>query len=211
VRQRILDSDRSDRAIYAAMLQADAEDTEDTILGDKSGPNLYRVPTLLEWFPNAKIIHTFRDPRAIMASELKKRHRLAKTAKNYAPSALLLRLLDPILFAIVFVYITAAWLYAVKLHHKYQRLYPDNYCLLKFEDLVTDPERNVRELCQFLGIQFHAEMLNPPQVDSSYSRAGGIGFDSQTLTRWRDDLRPWMNAWLLFWTRKHLGQLGYAL
>jgi len=207
--ERILNSDRSDRSIYTILLQSHAEVTDNSILGDKSGPNLYRVPTLLEWFPDAKIIHTFRDPRAILASELKKRYRLAQSAKDYKPSPLLLKLIYPFLFVFITLYITAAWLYAARLHHKYKDLYPNNYYLSKFENLVAEPEKSTRKLCKFLDIEFHSEMLNPPQVDSSYSCKGDIGFDKLTLTRWQDDLKPWMNTWLLFWGRKYLREFGY--
>src|SRR5574342_940028 len=42
------------------------------VRGDKTPAHIFFVPQLLEWFPNAKIIHTFRDPRAIYASRKKK-------------------------------------------------------------------------------------------------------------------------------------------
>jgi len=34
---------------------------------------------------------------------------------------------------------------------------------LKFEDMVAEPERITQQLCGFLGIQFHLDMLNPYQ------------------------------------------------
>ena len=208
--QRMLHSDRSDKAIYTILLQAYARTADDLILGDKSGPNLYRVPTLLEWFPDAKIIHTFRDPRAILASEFKKRHRLLQTAKNRNPSPFLVKLSSPFLSLVIVLYITIAWLYAARLHQKYKKLYPDNYYLSKYEDLVTEPEKNVKELCEFLDIECHSDMLSPSQIDSSYAHNRGTGFDKQALTRWKNHLQPWMNTWLLFWGKKYLREFGYT-
>lgn len=216
--QSILDSDRSDQAIYSILLQMYAQaanngtEPENIILGDKSGPHLYHVPTLLEWFPEAKIIHTLRDPRAILASEHKKLlHRsLAKLEKaGKRKQAILLKLKRPFLSLGIVLYITTAWLYAVRLDHKYKKLYPNNYYLSKFEDLVNEPETSVRKLCQFLGLEFHSAMLNPPKIDSSYSTDKGTGFDKQALDRWRNYLKPWMNAWLLLWGKKYLKELGY--
>ena len=89
--RRLLETDRSDAAIYQALLQGENEEAEGLILGDKSGPNLYHVPTLLEWYPEAKVIHTMRDPRAVMASELKRRQYVARSILNRKPSPALLR------------------------------------------------------------------------------------------------------------------------
>lgn len=209
--RRILDSDRSDKGIYAVLLQVHTEVTDNTILGDKTGPHLYHVPTLLEWFPEAKIVHTFRDPRAILASEHKRRYRfinnksIRKRLKTFP-----YKLLDPFLSLMVVLYITIAWLRAVKLHFEYKKRYPRNYYLSKFEDLVSEPEGSIRKLCEFLGIEFHSEMLNPEKVGSSFGPRGGTGFDEQTLHRWQDYLKPWMNTWLLLWGKKFLRELGYV-
>ncbi|HMQ50546.1 MAG TPA: sulfotransferase [Anaerolineae bacterium] len=220
--RRLLVSDRSDQAIYLTLLEAYAESlaqrplvAEEVILGDKSGPHLYRVPTLLAWFPEAKVVHTFRDPRAVLASEHKKL--LNKQGRNIAKleiggqiwQALFLKLTMPLFSLFVVLYITVAWLYAARLHYKYKKLYPNNYFLSKFEDLVEAPEENVRKLCGFLNIEFHPEMLSPPKIDSSYSKDAGTGFDQATLNRWRSYLKPWMNACLTLLGKKYLKSFGY--
>jgi hypothetical protein len=185
------------------------------IFGDKTGPHLYHVPTLLEWFPNAKVVHTFRDPRAVLASEhkklLRKPGRLideAEKASKYV-TAFRLRLSRAILSWIVILYITVAWSYAAILHFRYKKRYPRNYYLSRFEDLVSKPEESVIHLCQFLEIDFHPSMLEPPKIDSSYTKIGGSGFDTQTLNRWQTYLKPWMNTWLLIWCRRYLRDFGY--
>lgn len=221
--RRLLVSDRSERSIYLTLLESYAESlaqrpllTDNVILGDKSGPHLYHVPTLLAWFPEAKVVHSFRDPRAVLASEHKKllnkqRRTIAKLeAGGRFWQALLLKLTMPLFSLFIVLYITAAWLYAARLHYKYKRLYPNNYFLSKFEDLVKSPEENVRKLCCFLDIEFHAEMLSPPKIDSSYSKDAGTGFDQATLDRWRSYLKPWMNVGLTLLGKKYLKAFGYS-
>jgi hypothetical protein len=107
-------------------------------------------------------------------------------------------------------YITAAWLYAARLHRKYQKQYPNNYYLSKFEALVSQPETSLRKLCAFLEIEFEAEMLDPPKVGSSYTQQDNSGFDKETLNRWQNYLKPWMKVWLRLWGSTYLREFGYS-
>jgi hypothetical protein len=214
--QRILNSDRSDKEIYQILLRIQAGVAKNTVLGDKSGAHLYYVPTLLEWFPEAKIIHTFRDPRAILTSHhkklLNKRQGLMEVEREDKSQVFFLEPPKPFFDLMVVSYITISWLYAVRLHHKYQKLYPKNYYLLKYEDLVCKREETVKRLCKFLSIQFCDEMLMLPSYSHSSFRLeeGGTGFDMHSLTRWKTYLKPWMKVWLLLWTKRYLKEFGYA-
>lgn len=213
--EKILASDRSDRAIYQVILESGPGQGAGMLLGDKTGPHLYRVPTLLAWFPEAKVIHTFRDPRAILASEHKKQLarldddlRSARKADD-SLRALGLQFKKVLTSLVVVLYITVAWSAAARLDKKYRRQYPDHYRRSRFEDLVQRPEEHVRALCHFLEIEFDPAMLNPPQVDSSFGPKGGNGFSQQTLNRWQSYLKPWMKLWLWAWSRKYLREFGY--
>lgn len=205
----LLATDRSPKAIYTTLLHVYTEVQDGTILGDKSGPHLYHVPTLLEWFPEAKIVHTFRDPRAVLASHIKHDRDLRAAKQRGALKRALQEAAEPFLALGMVVYVTAFWLRAARLHRLYQARYPRNYYLSKFEDLVSQPERSVRELCQFLEIEFDPAMLLPPKIGSSYRPDGDVGFDKQTLSRWKKHLQPWMSAWLTFWTKPYLNEFGY--
>ena len=82
--------------------------------------------------------------------------------------------------------------------------------LLRFEDLVTDTEQRMREVCDFAGIDFLPGVLDYTQggetshSNSSFATNGGI--DRSTLTRYRDTLPAKSMAFLekncrleLFW------------
>jgi hypothetical protein len=211
----LLASDRSDKAIYRTLLHVNATGKAAMLLGDKTGPHLYHVPTLLKWFPTAKIVHTLRDPRAILASEHKKRlqqlhYRSTQRQQNgdYL-GATLLKLARPIVSILIVLYITSAWLRAAHLHYQYQRRYPQNYILSRFEDLVSDPIVAIQRLCDFLGLEFDEAMLNPPHVDSSYERKQEVGFDQQALDRWQNALSPWMKTWMHYCLGSYMEGLGY--
>jgi hypothetical protein len=216
-RHQLLASDRSDKAIYTTMLQCRRPEHKPAILGDKTGPHLYHVPTLIAWFPDCKVVHTFRDPRAILASEHKKlikqyQKRVSKYLKeDKILKSALLKLLLPLFSILIVFYIKLAWSWAALLHYKYQKRYPKNYYLLKFEDVIREPEHTIRELCNFLNITYHQAMLYPPRDDSSFNENIGTGFDKETLTRWRAYLTPWMRAGLGWGAKKRLRAFGYEV
>lgn len=207
--EKLLESDRTEKGIYEVILKIGLDDSisDRTIIGDKTGPHLYHVSTIVDWFPQAKIVHILRDPRAILASQLNKKNKAIGFEET-----LPLKSNNFLYNLIIMMHVTITWLYAVRLHRQYIKQYPQNYLLLKFEDLISQPEINVRKLCQFLNIEFDNNMLEPGQVASSFAKEreiGATGFDLQTLTRWKLHLKPWMQKWMLMWTGKHLRELGY--
>lgn len=201
--KQIICSNRSHKEIYQIILATHTKVTEKTTLGDKTPAHLYHIPTLLGWFPDAKIIHTFRDPRAILASEWRKRTQ--RVPANY----LLVKQNNPLYEFMIVLHVTATWLYAVKLHRGFCKSYPRNYLMSKFEDLITNPEHSLRKLCAFLGIDFFPEMLNPRISGSSYQRSAGTGFERQAVTRWKRYLKPWMKVWMTLITKKYLREFDY--
>jgi hypothetical protein len=205
LRNWILATDRSDRAIYDAMLVLPAvadigmEAATDVIVGDKMPGNLYYVPTLLQWFPDAKVIHTFRDPRAILASEWRKVEEIPEN--QYIVRA--------IRSVAVVVYITVTWLYAIRLHRKYSQKYPDNYYFSKYEELVGDPATKVPELCRFLNVEVDERMFRPRQAGSRFAKRKQGGFNSAGLDRWKKTLAPWAKMWVSVVMSKYLREFGY--
>lgn len=207
--ERFLKSDRSERSLYDALMRTTAEvrlgyqADKHVIAGDKMPGNLYYVPTLINWFPDAKVIHMFRDPRAILASERK------RLMDNHGPG-LILKRIRPIYSIVVVLYVTLTWLYAIRLHRIYSARYPDNYCLCKYEDLIENPNGNIKRLCEYLGIGFDNRMLTPERMDSSFDRTGCTGFDQAAVHRWKLQLKPWMKVWLSVCGGRCMKQFGYV-
>ena len=70
LRESLAQTDGTPKAIYSAILAT--QEREYSAYGDKSGPNLYFLDKLLNWFPDGKILHIIRDPRAILTSQHKR-------------------------------------------------------------------------------------------------------------------------------------------
>jgi len=81
--------------------------------------------------------------------------------------------------------------------------------LVRYEDLVFDPERNARSICAFLGIDFLPEVLEVYSSNSSFgSQAEGIF--SSSVGRWREALTEAEVWWCQRITGSALTRLGYA-
>ncbi len=208
--------DRSDRSIFHVMMEMYGDwmqqrkrkflngIPDNPVLGEKTPSHIYYVPTILEWFSNSKVVHTFRDPRAVFASELRRR-------KKYPPRFpfSLITWTGPLFGFLVALVVTYTWLKAVKLHFKYEKLFPGKYCLVKFEDLVTAPEKTVRDLCDFLEIEFQDIMLGQ-KVISKGIREGQEGFDSQAATRWKKTVPFWARLWFRLFCGRKMKKFGYT-
>jgi hypothetical protein len=108
--------------------------------GEKSPNNIFFVPNMFEMFPAAKFIEIVRDGRDVVLSLINRR-------KYHLHSAVFRWLIS--------VNAGRAWK-----SPKFSEIIHDrSYAKIKYEDLVTDPEKSVRFLCDFLALPFKSEML----------------------------------------------------
>lgn len=174
------------------------------VYGEKTPAHIFFVPQLLQWFPNARIIHTFRDPRAIYASRKKKAEDKAGQSARIG-----LRRLGVVFQLASSLHVIINWRRAERRHQKYQEQYPERYILLKYEDLVQQPEYTLKRLCSFLNIPLTHSMLAQTVVNSSFLPDGGVGFDAGSITRWRKHVDPLVQRWFVMWLGPQLREYGY--
>jgi hypothetical protein len=201
--RRLIEGERTERGVFTAVLRAWSDRKGKPIYGEKTPAHVRHVDTLLEWYPTARVIHMIRDPRAVYASELKRR----AAHPESAPYRWLARIPGTMR---IFVLLQVAWIWAdaVHRHRGYRRRHPDNYRLVRFEDLVRDPEVQVREACRFLGVQFHPRMLRQ-EVVSLGDRLGEAGFDAGAADRWRGKVSAREMRWLGILLGGRIAALGY--
>ena len=89
-----------------------------------------------------------------------------------------------------------------------------NYYMARFEDLIIEPEEQIRQLCNFLGIEFRNKMLEQRVINSTFipdgNYVGQTGFDKKEIDRWKEHNQPWINWCLKSLGKKYLKAFDYV-
>ncbi|MCU7890883.1 MAG: sulfotransferase [Candidatus Thiodiazotropha sp. (ex Ustalcina ferruginea)] len=145
--------------------------------------NIFYAGDLLQSYPNLRIVHIVRDPRDVLASQ-KNRWKRRRLGGDNIPFSEIIRV-----WCNYHPYtISKLWARATRLalHYKAQ----ERFYLLRFEDLVENPESEVQKMCGFLGLPYESAMLDIPQVGSSHRNNAEqqSGITKSSLNRWVDVL-----------------------
>jgi hypothetical protein len=202
--QKLLETDRSERAFFILLMQLFAEKKGKPIMGEKTPAHFRYVETLLNWFPEAKIIHMMRDPRGIFISEWRRRQ---KEAQSFPYRQL--KQLPTLMKLVILLQTTMTWREGARRCLENQKKYPLNYYTQRFEDLVRDPETQVKELCAFIGVPFQPSMLEQTVVSMGFQEKQ-TGFDAGAAERWKKHITPGIEGWFRFWLRGDMEKVGYG-
>jgi hypothetical protein len=165
--------------LLAALLKTGAELKGATIWGDSSPQDVLYLPKIFEWFPDARVIALVRDPRDFLSS-YKNYHRrgVASYRERYNP------LTNSILWRSSMTAVleagSAPWGQAV--------------LRMRYEDLVREPDAQVRRLCAHVGITYIPDMLDVPRSNSSFTpdaeTTAKRGITRGSIDRWKTSLTP---------------------
>jgi hypothetical protein len=195
LRRDFLAGERTYTRLFRLLYQQVADRAGRPRWGDKS-LNIERyADQVLGEMPDARIVHMVRDPRDRYASV--QARWLSRWGGIGAG--------------------TAEWLSSIRYAERNQQRWPNRYLVLRYEDLVTDPEHHVRALCVFLDEPFDPDMLTMDGArdfrdrgaNSSYGsrRPGAIATDS--IGRYRDVLTPGQIAFVERVAAGPMARLGY--
>lgn len=206
--ERLRSSDRTDRALFDMAMGYLASGRP--IRGEKTPEHVFAVPTLLDWFPRARVVHMLRDPRAVYVSVRRKEPEWEARGRHRGLPGRVIRRLGPLGNAYLTTKLCREFRRVVKLHRQYQERYPDRYLLLQFEAFVGDPEPAVRRMCEFVGVPYSAAMLEQIVRNSSFSQVGGTGIDPSVAERWRRHLGWAWQRWFAFLAAREMSEFGYV-
>ena len=164
--------------------------------GDKRPSYIQRLDTIVRLFPDAQVIHIIRDGRDCVSS--------LKRMPWWRGGSM-----------------KAIWTWRnamVNGERARRRLGADAYVEVRYEDLVRDPEAQLRRLCGFLDEPFHEAMLQPHQIADIavpqrkvWHTGTHAPVNDGAVHRWRQDLDHWELALLEFTAARQLRRHGYEL
>jgi len=163
--------------------------------GDKRPAYYAFMDELDHLFPDAQFIHLIRDPRACVES-LKRQEWYPDEA---APCV-------------------AAWVHAVRSASRSGRkLGPRRYLEVIYEELVSEPEKVSRRICDFLDEPFDEQMCKPELIadkvnPAHYQQRGQIqqGVNTASVEAWATRLPPDEIALIDRVARRWMKRYGYA-
>lgn len=164
---------------YAAFMSLMARRNGKRLWGDKTPFYTAFIEILARSFPNARFIALVRDPRDVAESL----HR-TDWGRRWYPS-----LLDA----------GMRWRYAITaIERVTPQLGPERLLALRYEDLVVDPARWAREICEFLQLPFDERMLRfhetateeVPEGSKSWHQSTLQPISSSRIGRWRQCYSP---------------------
>ncbi len=139
---------REAREQFLWICESMAADQQGTLLGEKTPQHWSRLDRILSLFPDARVIHICRDPRDVTAGLMSMwwwgGRSVRRTARYWRKALLAAEALD-------------------------QRLGPDRHRIVRYEDLVANPESVLHDVATLLGVGFDPAMLDRRSaVDMAY-------------------------------------------
>jgi hypothetical protein len=205
VAAKIKDSDKSIGAIARIIVEEITRFSGCNRACVKFPVEIVHIPELVQWFPNCKVMHITRDPRAMAMSKSNDPYGTAIRIWEHPRLAWLIRRI--MVFFIIAQYRTSA-----RLHLEFQSI--KNYRLFRYEDLLAEPEKTLREVCEFVNCEFTKDMLEPEKGRHEHQPSSLTGkrqkeFDPKAAIRWQTIISP-IDKWVITsLTRGSMRKLGY--
>ena len=137
-----LDTRAADYLLWDRLLHRELTASRKSIIADKTPNNVFIVDRLREAWPDARFIFLLRHPGAIARSRQK--------YKGEGADELIIKYVEALEAA--------------------RQTYDGH--TVRYEDLTANPERELRKICDFLGVPYEATMLEYGQFDHGRYKSG---------------------------------------
>ena len=197
LREKARRSDRRYRTLFALFLRQFAEERGAAVAGEKTPNHVFYLRLLQRGFPAARFVHVLRDARAVANSW----RGLPWSSGRLWRDA-------------------ARWREHVAAARRSRT--GGVLCTVRFERLVRTPERELRRLCAFLGLDFVPAMLRFHE-DAGAAPTGPVNtgrepwkkkatrpLDPSVAEQWKGDLTPAQVAQVEGRAGREMRRWGYA-
>lgn len=196
--QRRLGNIRTYRDALSAFMEVQAEDEGKERWGNQTPRDIFNLDAILDFYPHAAFVVCIRDVRDFLNS-----YKYKWRATSEAEAARIRALYHPVITSLL-------WRSSVRrIERLAQRVPARNRVVVRYEDMVDEPERTVRRICDTLREDYQPAMLDVHTYASSHgTRQSGIFATS--VGRWRTELRPEEVATAQRLTGAEMKTFGYA-
>jgi hypothetical protein len=153
-------------------------------IAEKSPSNIFFFGHLASMFPKSPFVHIIRDGRDVVCSLMTMDWRDPKTGKAFDYTQDVKKAAE-------------YWASAVRIGREAQKdpMIRSNYLEIRYEDLVTDPEKTLKPVFTFIGEPWDPDVLN--YYEKKRNLAGESSayqvskpLYNKAIGRWLNDLRP---------------------
>jgi hypothetical protein len=133
--------------------------------------------TLLNTFPDFRVLHLIRDPRSILAS-----WKSTTDLRHDYPFLMVLR----------------HWRKSALLGQIFKKKYPDRFLSYRYEDLVLKPVQTFSSICQHIGVDFQEQIFSANKIkningevwdgNSSYRVVSNGSISNNLTDKWTERL-----------------------
>ena len=195
IRKEFWQGEQTYSRLFALLEEHFAEQLGKPRWGDKSLNTERYAEHIFAAYPGARIIHMLRDPRDRYSSSLKR----WKNIRSGIGGA------------------TALWMTTVGLAERNRERYPDQYMILRYEDLASKPEETLRMICDFIDEPYAPEMLSMHGAqefrdeggNSSYGQREPGKITASSVGKFRKVLNSRQVAFMQLFSRKSMQTHGY--
>lgn len=201
-----IENDFSIKSILESLFDSYCElidsNPENYVVGKETSIEIY-ANELYQMFPGCKFIHIIRDPRDNYAS-------LCSGLENWYSKIGDTR--ETILHSLIERY--GLGLKMIPFNKKSIGI--NNYKTIRFEDLVTDTEGTLRDICCFLDIRYDKSMLKPticgiPTGGNSFENRTFANVDNKNVNNWRNRIDDFSAKVIEFHFSDFLTEHNYKL
>lgn len=167
------------------------------LAGDKDPRLVEFIPSLSRAFPDAFLIHIYRDPRDVALSKTK-----ASWSKDRA-----------------FIWNVFGGRVQLDIARRAgAALFGERYLEVRYETLLNDPETVIRRICQKIDLRYDANMMNPAlggeklvaSNELDWKRNSLKPVDADNRDKWKNGLSAQQAALVERSHRAHMQRLNYA-
>jgi len=158
---------------------------------EKSPYNEYFAEKIFSWWPEARCIHILRDPRDNFLSYRRKH-------PDWRPE-----------------FFTSNWNRSTDAAIQNLKLFGESrYLILRYEDLVQAPEDHLKDLTEYLDIDWSDSLITPTRVGAQWIGNSMfsdqfLGISDSPVARWRENLSPSDAGIIELMSKRHLEAFHY--